>query len=99
MMDLVVRIRATNGHRKYWKADINHLADEAATEIERLRAEIERLPKTKDGVSVVPGMEVWHRDWEGRVQPETGGWASPWPAVLACCYSTREAAEAAEAAQ
>jgi len=34
---------------------------EQADEIERLRAIVAKLPKTKDGVPVVPGMMVWLR--------------------------------------
>jgi len=35
------------------------LHNEAADEIERLRAIVDKLPKTADGVPVVPGMDVW----------------------------------------
>jgi len=75
----------------------NETALEMCEEIERLRAIMDRLPKTADGVPIVAGMELWrvradvviHRfamisdvDVEGSD-----------PATL--CYSTREAAEKA----
>ena len=34
-------------------------AVQAIAEINRLRAIVDKLPKTADGVPVVPGMEVW----------------------------------------
>ena len=33
---------------------------DAITEIEGLQAIVDKLPKTADGVPVVPGMELWH---------------------------------------
>ena len=70
---------------------------EQAGKIERLQAVVAKLPKTADGVRVVPGMTVYHRDWQGKVTEERTSWAPPYPKVFCCCYSTREAAEAAEA--
>lgn len=32
---------------------------DTGTELERLRAIVDRLPKTADGVAITPGMEVW----------------------------------------
>jgi hypothetical protein len=68
---------------------------ELQTEIERLRAIVDRLPKTADGVPIAPGQGVW--TWfPDRSQPETvtlqriGACG-----VYAGCYSTREAAEKA----
>ncbi len=73
--------------------------DEDMEDAEALRQAadlIERLPVTADGVPVVPGMEVWHRDFKGRISPETAQLESPFPHILICCYSTRAAAEAAK---
>lgn len=66
------------------------------TEIERLRAVVNKLPMTADGVPVVPGMTVYHRDWRGEVTEERTSWAPPYPKVFSCCYSTREAVEVKE---
>ena len=71
---------------------VTSVGPEVLDEIERLRA---MFPKTADGVPVVPGQLVWHRDWRGNVSKAYGEWQSPFPNLLRCCYSTREAAEAA----
>lgn len=67
---------------------------QAADEIERLRAIVDRLPKTADGVPIYPGMTVWAlipgleiSDAEVQVVGIGGVWRY--------CYSTREAAEKA----
>ncbi len=60
-----------------------------------LQAIVDKLPKTADGVPIVPGMRVYHRDWKGNVTDERTSWAPPYPKVFCCCYSSREAAEAA----
>lgn len=39
--------------------------DAALAEVERLRAIVDRLPKTADGVHVVPGDRVWHPQMAG----------------------------------
>lgn len=65
-------------------------------EIERLQAIVDRLPKTADGSPILPGQVVYHRDRRGKIRPETMVLASPFPHLLKCCYSTREAAEAAK---
>lgn len=74
-------------------------------EIERLRAIVDELPKTADGVPVVPGEDVvWHptvRSDNGRLMPmaidlnEGAAWYRvPDDRKFVCdCYSTREAAE------
>ncbi len=83
----------------------------AADEIERLQAIVDRLPKTKDGVQVVPRLDdVWHPDElyqdelvSGVVDDEdeaefdrTGNGA--WYYHPICeCYSTHEAATRQEA--
>ena len=71
-----------------------------ADEIERLRAIVDKLPKTADGVPVVPGMKLFFLcPFENRItsdqvfqdRPEVGGMTIE----VSNCYSTREAAEAA----
>jgi len=69
-------------------------------EIERLRAIVDMLPKTEDGVPIVPGMtmSLWYRSPAGIVEappPET--WADVWSIAdsLNQFYSARAAAEAA----
>ena len=69
-------------------------------EVERLRAVVDRLPHTADGVPVLPGdtvcavfggdlvEEVTLQDWRHALPGKSGG---KYPG----CYSTREAAEAA----
>ena len=80
-----------------------HLERQAADEIERLRAIVDRLPTTADGVPIVPGMAIyqidgspaivsgydWHGDW-WEIELEHDRFL---PADE--CYSTREAAEKA----
>jgi hypothetical protein len=63
------------------------------------QAIIDKLPKTADGVVVVPGLPVFHPnegemviDASGVPDEESGGWCYP-PNE---CYSTREAALAAK---
>ena len=82
-------------------------------EIARLQAIVERLPKTRDGVPVVPGSSrVWRINKHGESEESVNwiGWGatfmsdsndSPyWPTWSPDkCYSTREAAEAAMAAR
>ena len=78
-----------------------------AMEIKRLRGIVDKLPKTADGVSVVPGMTVYHshpvggtiyEDVVHDLEPcSTTSEDSIW--MDGCidaerCYSTREAAEA-----
>ena len=80
------------------------MAHEAADEIERLQAMIDRLPTTADHVPIVPGMTIyqsdgspvivsgydWHGDW-WEIELEHDGFL-PSDEV----YSTREAAEKAK---
>ena len=63
--------------------------------IRRLRSIVDMLPKTADRVPVAPGVDVFHRDFLGGVTEQRAEWAVPFPGLLVCCYSTREAAEAA----
>jgi len=71
--------------------------------IERLRTVVDKLPKTADGVPIVPGMEVWlpgSYRYPGEVERDAYG-VNPcvdWPEALyhPCqLYSSREAARAA----
>ena len=78
---------------------------EQAEEIERLRAIVEKLPQTADGMPVVPGMKVYQEDPSGCLQSyDVGGNSArtddsiPTAAYLVFnhrCYSSLEAAEAA----
>jgi len=78
-----------------WTAE----GEELLAELDRLRAMEDKLPKTADGVAVVPGMMVWyrtghhvvHRTVEMRAQLRNMACMS-----VSGCYSTREAAEAAK---
>jgi len=84
-------------------------ASDRAAEITRLRAIVEKLPKTADGVPVVPGDELWVRHPDGGCAGTRRWWKHPslgWsvgfehmqnePIDVSSCYSTREAAEAAK---
>lgn len=68
-------------------------------EIERLRATVDRLPKTADGVPVTPGMECWYRSCGGRVVSfqisDWGDIATDWDDSGPRYYSTRAAAREA----
>lgn len=74
-------------------------------ENERLRGVVDRLPKTADGVAVVPESEVWYpphmfRSWEvdyadaiWMVHINPDGKGNEWFGVgVDKCYSTRESA-------
>lgn len=89
------------------------LADRArlAAEVESLRAVVERLPKTADGVVLVPELDsVFHPgfDSEGDIErsgevewvgmfyaADADGTGTVWTYPVSNCYSTRAAAEAA----
>lgn len=84
---------------------------EQAAELERLRAVVDRLPKTADGVPVTPGMEVWKHLKNGKAVSlgtiesihHYDATTSRWPYrdqanPYELIYSTREAAEAAKEA-
>ena len=101
----------THGPRSGWTVTTGNIStafrnEEAAAvqigllqqEIERLRAIVDRLPKTADGVPMVPGLRVWI--WFGgkiteAVHSGTDPKQSYWGNAL-WCYSTKEAAEEAE---
>lgn len=75
--------------------------EQLETEIARLREIVDKLPKTADGVPVVPGMKVYYaivkedlrvRDiYASRINSSSPTRFSCWSSI----YSTREAAEAA----
>lgn len=49
-----------------WLSDLDyakHICNQAAAEIERLRAIVDKLPKTADGVPMTPGMNVYSLHW------------------------------------
>ena len=83
------------------------LAEAAAKEIKRLRAIVDKLPKTADGVTVVPGEDTvwaWHPH-RGEFTEYAVEISQPYaevdydfvdPNCVCRFYSTREAAEAAK---
>ena len=104
-------IRELEGQLNYAVREADRLANELANlenryndaveERDRLRAIVAALPRTADGVPVVPGMEVW-KEWRGRlernvVMPPMVSIGSVYMDATVC-YSTREAAEAAKGA-
>ncbi len=69
----------------------------AADELERLQGIVDKLPKTADGVPVVPGARVWQTpaDWYGvHISMNAGSYCGTLPEWNEV-YSTREAAKAA----
>jgi len=85
------------------EADVRYCGPCAIGEIERLRAIVDKLPKTADGATVVPGMDVFRCG--GRLRSRAMMHYEPWsshcwedcvcgPSVRSS-YSTREAAEKA----
>ena len=66
-------------------------------ERKRLQAIVDKLPKTADGVPIVPGRRVWQTpgDWYGvKMSMTAGPYCTTFPEWDEV-YSTREAAEAA----
>jgi hypothetical protein len=68
---------------------------EASARERHLQATVDRLPKTADGVPVVPGMNVFYLDDEevcsaGPIMLDLPKWLA-----VGDCYSTQAAAEAA----
>lgn len=77
--------------------------NEQHAEIERLRAIVERLPKTADGVPVTPGMAYWFEYMDtpgefGQLHASEIYNCNGDVVFNTYCYSTREAAEAARKA-
>ena len=62
-------------------------------EAKRLQAIVDKLPKTADGVPVVPGMEVWDLSKPNSFPSKVNGVSAPGVGWYECRYSTREAAE------
>ena len=67
----------------------------AADELDRLYAIVERLPKTADGVAVVPGMDCVYR-WQAVGGGYIGEFHETAKHLIEASYSTRAAAEAAQ---
>ena len=92
-----------NAIRSGWLCDTSA---ELLEEVDRLRAIVGELPHTADGVAMFGGEDVW---FPGEEKPgRVGGEAAlpnlfmcgnrDWGAAVGECYSTKEAAYAAEAA-
>ena len=115
--DVVRRKRRKDEEIERLRGSMNYtLLKEQQAEIERLQAIENRLPKTKDGVRVVPGQDqawgfrggMWRQGWvvaqgahdSGAVEIsfEAGGWPVFCMPDVSDCYSTLEAAEAAQRA-
>jgi len=66
---------------------------------QRLQAIVAKLPKTADGVPIVPGMKVWHMNQFGEIaeaEVEIRFYGDPLDIVTEQrCYSTRQKAEQA----
>ena len=65
----LARDTANRNRAARWPEDLDSAEDileELADEIERLQAIIDKLPKTADGVPVVPGMRLWSSYNNGR---------------------------------
>lgn len=83
-------------------------AQAADAEVDRLRGIVDKLPKTADGVTVVPRMDVFYPSrqeliriidplhWNAVYIPSGGCQLNRQQVGPTECYSTREAAEAAE---
>lgn len=75
------------------------IIDNLTTELTKVKATIDKLPKTADGISVVPGMELWYNNPLGIIPtPELEDWSDIgglFDNQLQPFYSTREDAEAA----
>ena len=70
------------------------------TRIAELEGIVAKLPKTKDGVVVTPGMELWwlSRGRIGECRDNVGYMNPDFSMFFRDCYSTPEAAEAAKEA-
>lgn len=80
------------------RCSLDDVADElvlVAAERDRLRVIANRLPKTADGVPVVPGMTLWRYDDHNGYCAILDINESLLLESVSECYSTREAAEAA----
>lgn len=81
-------------------AELQEQADNHKAELTRLRAIEAALPKTRDGVAIVPRMKLWYRDpIGGRVRRFTMHGTSPeYAGETRTFYSTEAALLEAEAA-
>jgi len=70
------------------------MLENTAVEIERLRAVVDKLPRTADGVPVVPGLDTVWITWSEEAKQTLCTWRLMHLRGHRC-YSTREAAEAA----
>jgi len=96
--------RAESRRKAEEKEEAEKRAKEA--EVERLRAIVAKLPKTADGVPVVPGMKLWEiNKHNGGIHSFTAFWIGKDDFALSelgrrchvsCLYSSREAAEKAK---
>ena len=96
----LARDTANRNRAARWPEDLDSAEDileELADEIERLQAIVDKLPKTKDGVSVVPKVDKVHHPryaYPGIVIGSYAGWMHNIESI-SDCYSSREAAEKA----
>ena len=115
LLDSLTTLTGSNIPAKAMQREVMRVAREALqlhnalqADNARLRAIVDKLPKTADGVPVVPGMEVWAKKnpSDSTVQSfivcQDSVWASRFGGMsragawlISKCYSTREAAEAA----
>lgn len=84
-----------------WDETISEQVERGLEQARKLRASVERLPKTADGASVVPGMQLYLMDVTNAVVAVEvfdyeKRYATSVPSTCHCathhCYSTREAA-------
>lgn len=82
------------------RAQVAAVMEYLCSRLNRLQAIVDKLPKTGDGMPVVPGMEVWVYDDLNDCFPSEEVEVEI-PSILlgveawSDCYSTKEAAEAA----
>jgi regulator of replication initiation timing len=102
------QLKFENAQLKFENAQLKFENAQLQLENERLRAIVDKLPKTADGMAVFIDDKVYHPDydvpgqvdyadsiWMAHFNPDCKG--SEWAGVaIRNCYSTREAAEAAE---
>lgn len=88
--------------------EISEIVASRCAELARLRAKLDALPETRDGVKIVPGMVVWYADGSGRIYGTSVGdnikmngecfrdaaGATEW-VRFTDCYSTEQAAREA----
>jgi hypothetical protein len=88
--------------RKLWPEDNPETIDCLRRQLSTLQAIVDKLPKTADGVPVVPGMTLWY--WSKKHGPQrleavmrtTDGCNDFDLNIESFLHSTREAAEAAQ---